>query len=68
MVLVISEVLGQSFNTMTAVYKYFRQTLKNLPQKLQTLIYRKLKSFSGLFIALPKSALYFHATLRQPTC
>ena len=57
LVLVSAEVLGQSVNTMTAVYKYFRQTLKNLPQEVQTLISQKLKSFSGFFIALPKSAL-----------
>ena len=57
LVLVSAEVLGQSVNTMTVVYKYFRQTLKNLPQEVQTLISQKLKSFSGFFIALPKSAL-----------
>ena len=42
---------------MTAVYNYIRQTLKNLPQKVQTLISRKLKFFSGFFIAFPKAAL-----------
>ena len=42
---------------MTAVYNYIRQTLKNLPQKVQTLISRKLKIFSGFFIAFPRAAL-----------
>ena len=55
--LVRSEVLGQFVNTMTAVYKYFRQNLENLPQQVQTLISLRPKTFSRFFIALLKFAL-----------
>ena len=55
--LVRFEILGQFVNTMTAVYKYFRQKPENLPQQVQPQISLKSKSFSGVFIALLKSAL-----------
>ena len=42
---------------MTADYKYFRQNLENLPQQVQTQISRKVKTFSGFFIASLKSTL-----------
>ena len=57
MVLVISEVLGQFVNTITAVYNYIRQNLENLRQQVQTQISLKAKTFSGFFIALMKSTL-----------
>ena len=57
MVLVRSEVLGQFFNTITAVYNYIRQNLENLRQQVQTQISLKPKTFSGFFIALMKSTL-----------
>ena len=55
--LVISEVLGQFVNTMTAVYMYFPQNLENLPQQVPTLISGRPKTFSGFLIALPIFAL-----------
>ena len=55
--LVISEVLGQFVNTMTAVYKYFPQNLENLPQQVPTLISVRPKTFPGFLIALPIFAL-----------
>ena len=57
MVLVRSEVLGQFVNTMTAVYKYFRQNQENLSQQVQTLISLRPKTFSRFFIGLLKFAL-----------
>ena len=57
MVLVRFEVLGQFVNTMTAVYNYFRWNLENLRQQVQTLISRKVKTFSLFFIASLKSTL-----------
>ena len=57
LVVVRSEVLGQFVNTMTAVYNYFLWNLENLLQKVQTLIYQQVKSFSGFFIASLKSTL-----------
>ena len=57
MVLVRSEVLEQFVNTMTAVYNYFLLNLENLPQKVQTLISLKGKTFSTFFIASLKSTL-----------
>ena len=57
MVVVRSEVLGQFVNTMAAVYNYFRRNLENLRQQVQTLIYQKVKTFSGFFIASLKSTL-----------
>ena len=57
MVVVRSEDLGQFFNTMTAVYNYFRWNLENLRQQVQTLISQKVKTFSLFFIASLKSTL-----------
>ena len=57
LVLVISEVLGQFVNTITAVYNYIRQNLENLRQQVQTQISLKPKTFSEFFIALMKSTL-----------
>ena len=55
--LVRFEILGQFFNTMTAVYKYFRQNPENLPQQVQTLMSLRPETFSQFFIALLKSTL-----------
>ena len=57
LVLVISEVLGQFVNTITAVYNYIRQNLENLRQQVQTQISRKPKTLSEFFIALMKFTL-----------
>ena len=55
--LVRFQILGQFVNTMTAVYKYFRQNPENLPQQVQTLMSLRRKTFSQFFIALLKSTL-----------
>ena len=57
MVRVRFEVLGQFVNTMTAVYKYFRENLENLRQQVQTPISQKVRPFSGFFIASLKCTL-----------
>ena len=57
MVLVRSEVLGQFFNTITAIYNYIRQNLENLRQRVQTQKSLKPKTFSRFFIPLMNSTL-----------
>ena len=59
LVLVRCEVLGQFLNKMTADYNYFHWDLENLPQRVQTHISLKPKTFSGFFIAFPKSTFNF---------
>ena len=57
MVLVRSKFLGQFVNTLTADYKYSVKNRKNSWQQVLMQISRKLKAFSGFFIAFLKSAL-----------
>ena len=57
LVLVRSELLGQFLNTLTGDYKYSRWNRESLWQQVPTQISRKLKTFSGFFIAFLKSTL-----------
>ena len=57
LVLVRSELSGQLVNTLTADYKYSSENRENLWQKVPMQISRKLKTFSGFFIAFMKSTL-----------
>ena len=57
LVLVRSKFLGQFVNTLTADYQYSRQNRENLWQQVPKQISRKLKTFSGFFIAFLKSTL-----------
>ena len=59
LVLVIFEVLGQFFNTLTSDCKYSRSNMENLPQEVQIDICLKPKTFSWLLIAFLKSPLIF---------
>ena len=49
--------LGQFVNRLTFAYKYSRYNWENLWQQVPMQISRKLKTFSGLFIAFLKSPL-----------
>ena len=68
LVLVRSEVLEQFFDTMTAIYDYFRSNLENLQQQVQTLISLKPETFSQHFIALLKSALNVEYFEKKDQC
>ena len=57
MVLARSELLRQIVNTLTADYMYYRWNRESLWQRVPTQISRKLKTFSGFFIAFLKSTL-----------
>ena len=59
LVLVRSEPLGQFVNTSNADCKYSRQNRENLWQQVPRQKSRKLKFFSGFFIAFLKSTLNF---------
>ena len=54
-VLVISEIFGLFFNTMTADEKDSRRCMPNFPQEIETELSQKGKSFSRIFIAFLKS-------------
>ena len=49
------EILGLTFNRLTADDKYSRPNIQNLTQELQTAISQKQKTFSGIFITYIKS-------------
>ena len=57
MVLVISELLGQFVNRLTADYKYSRQNRENLSQQVPMHTSRKLNNFSRTFLGFLKSKL-----------
>ena len=65
MVLVRSEFSGKFVNTLTADYMYSPQNWENLWQKVPMQISRKLKTFSGFFIAFMKSTLNFEYFQRK---
>ena len=56
---VISEILGQFVNILTASYKYSRPNGKNLLQSIQMQLSKKQKAYSELFALFLKSALNF---------
>ena len=64
-VLVISELLGQFINTLTADYKYSRQNLENLSQQDPMQISLKLKNCSRFFIPFLKSTLNFEYFVKK---
>ena len=53
--LVRSKILGLFVNTFTAESTYFRRNMQTLTQQVQTPLCLKQKTFSGFFIAFPKS-------------
>ena len=55
MVLVKSEFLGQFVHTLTADYQYSRENRENFWEQVPMQISRKLKIFSGSFIAFLES-------------
>ena len=57
MVVVRSELIEQFVNTLNADYKYSRYNWDNLWQQVSRHIFRKLNSFSRIFITFLKSAL-----------
>ena len=59
MVLVRSELLGQSVDTLTADYKYSRWNWDNLSQQVPMTTSLKLKTCPRFFIAFLKSTLNF---------
>ena len=59
LLIVRSEILGQFVNTVIANDKYSRRNRENIPQKIQTQLSQKPRTFSGFFIPFLKSALNF---------
>ena len=59
LVLVRSELLGQFVNKLTVDYKYSRENLENLSQKVPMQTSLKLKTCSPFFVAFLKSTLNF---------
>ena len=53
--LVRSEILGLLVNTLTAEYMYSGRNMQTFTQPVQTPLSLKQKTFSGFFIAFPKS-------------
>ena len=53
--LVRSKILGLFVNTLTAGYTYSGRNMQTLTQQVQTPLSLKQKTFSGFFIAFPKS-------------
>ena len=53
--LVRSKILGLFVNTLTADYTYSVRNMQTLMQQVQTPLSLKQKTFSGFFIAFPKS-------------
>ena len=53
--LVRSKILGLFVNTLTAEYTYSGRNMQTLAQQVQTPLSLKQKTFSGFFIAFPKS-------------
>ena len=58
-VLVRSDLFGQSFNTLAADYKYFRRNRENLLQQFGMQTSLKLKTYFRFFMAFLKSTLKF---------
>ena len=54
-VLVRSKILGLFVNTFTAESTYSRRNMQTFTQQVQTPLSLKQKTFSGFFIAFPKS-------------
>ena len=52
----MSEILRQFVNTLTPDNKYSRRNIPNFPQKIQTALSQKEKTFSQFFIAFLKCA------------
>ena len=57
LVLIISELLLQFVNTLTAYYKYSRENMDNYSQQVPRPISLEPKTFSGVFLAFLKSTL-----------
>ena len=57
--LVRSEILRMFGNTLTADHMYSRHRWEKLPQKVQTLLSKKRKTFFAIFIAISKSTKNF---------
>ena len=53
--LVRSKIVGLFVNTLTAEYMYSGRNMQTFPQKVQTPLSLKQKTFSGFFIAFLKS-------------
>ena len=53
--LVRSKILGLFVNTFTAESTYSRRNMQTFTQQVQTQLSLKQKTFSGFFIAFPKS-------------
>ena len=55
----ICEILGLFINTLTADDKYFLRNSENLPQPIQTQIFKNQKTFSQFFAPFLKCTSYF---------
>ena len=56
--LVRTKIFTLFVNTLTTDDKYFRRNMLNFTQQLEVLLSTKQKTFSGLFLAFLKFALY----------
>ena len=56
LLLVRFEILGLFAKTLTADDMYFYQNRENFPEQIQMQLFQKPNTFSGSFIAFPKSA------------